>query len=52
MGLDTIRARGSLRVTLGRFTSDDDVDRLLAVLPEAVRSLNPIASHAGFGVRA
>jgi len=51
MGYDTIRARGSLRLTMGRFTSDTDIDRLLAILPEAVASLSSIASHAGFGVR-
>ena len=51
MGFDTIRARGSLRVTMGRFTSDEDIDRLLVALPEAAESLTSIASHAGFGVR-
>jgi cysteine desulfurase len=51
MGFDTIRARGSLRVTMGRFTSDDDIDQLLAALPKAAESLTSIASHAGFGVR-
>ena len=51
MGFDTIRARGSLRVTMGRFTTDDDIDRLLEALPKAAESLTSIASHAGFGVR-
>jgi cysteine desulfurase len=51
MGFDTIRARGSLRLTMGRFTSDDDVDRLLATLPRAAASLTSIASHTGFGMR-
>jgi cysteine desulfurase len=51
MGFDTIRARGSLRITMGRFTSDDDIDQLLAALPKAAESLTSIASHAGFGVR-
>jgi cysteine desulfurase len=45
MGLDPIRARGSLRLSLGRFTSEADVDRLLQVLPDAVQSLRPITSH-------
>ncbi|MGA2470135.1 MAG: cysteine desulfurase family protein [Solirubrobacteraceae bacterium] len=45
MGFDPIRARGSLRLTLGRFNTDADVDRLLDVLPEAVESLRPITSH-------
>jgi cysteine desulfurase len=45
MGFDPVRARGSLRITLGRFNNDADVCRLLEVLPEAVESLRPITSH-------
>jgi cysteine desulfurase len=45
MGFDPIRARGSLRLSLGRFTSEADIDRLLEVLPDAVQSLRPITSH-------
>ncbi len=52
MGFDTIRARGSLRISMGRFTSDEDIDRLLTALPKAAESLKTIATHAGFGVRA
>ena len=52
MGFDTIRARGSLRISMGRFTSDEDIDRLLTALPKAAESLKSIATHAGFGVRA
>ncbi len=51
MGFDTIRARGSLRVTMGRFTTEHDIDHLLEALPKAAESLTSIASHAGFGVR-
>ncbi len=39
MGLDPQQARGSLRITLGRFNTADDVDRLLEVLPATVASL-------------
>ena len=46
MGFDVIRARGSLRITLGRFTTDEDIDRLLEVLPKAVASLRPAAGRA------
>jgi cysteine desulfurase len=49
MGFDPIRARGSLRVTLGRFSTKDEVDHFLDILPGAVASLRPAASHAGFG---
>jgi cysteine desulfurase len=52
MGFDTIRARGSLRISMGRFTSDGDIDQLLTALPKAAESLKSIATHAGFGVRA
>ena len=51
MGFDTIRARGSLRVTMGRFTTEHDIDHLLEALPKAAESLTSIASHAGFGAR-
>lgn len=48
MGFDPIRARGSLRVTLGRFNTEEEVDRFLQILPQAVNSLRPVASYAGF----
>jgi cysteine desulfurase len=48
MGFDAIRARGTLRVTLGRFNTEMEVDRFLQVLPQAVDSLRPVASYAGF----
>ncbi|HMK96811.1 MAG TPA: cysteine desulfurase family protein, partial [Acidimicrobiales bacterium] len=44
MGFDAVRARGSLRVTMGRFTSSADVDRFLDVLPGVVGSLRPVGS--------
>ncbi len=46
MGFDPIRARGSLRVTMGRFTTGADIDRFLEVLPRAVASLRPVGSDA------
>jgi cysteine desulfurase len=48
MGFDPIRARGTLRVTLGRFNTEVEVDRFLQILPQAVNSLRPVASYAGF----
>ncbi len=45
MGFDPIAARGSLRITLGRFNSASDVERLLDVLPRAVASLRPLITH-------
>ena len=39
MGLDPLRARGSLRITLGRFNTMEEADRLLEVFPRAVAAL-------------
>jgi cysteine desulfurase len=44
MGFDPIRARGSLRVTLGRFTTDADIACFLDALPAAVRRMRPVTS--------
>jgi cysteine desulfurase len=44
LGFDTFRARGSLRITLGRFNTMEEAEQLLEVLPGAVRSLRPITS--------
>jgi cysteine desulfurase len=46
MGLDPLRARGSLRITLGRFNTMEEADRLLAVFPRAVAELGK-----GLGIR-
>jgi cysteine desulfurase len=45
MGFDPIQARGSLRVTLGRFNTAAEVERLLQVLPQAVAALRPVATR-------
>jgi cysteine desulfurase len=45
MGFDPIRARGSLRITLGRFNTEADVGRFLEALPEAIATLRPIVTH-------
>jgi cysteine desulfurase len=46
MGFDVFRARGSLRITLGRFNTRSEADRLLEALPAAVRSLRSLTSMA------
>ena len=51
MGYDPFRARGALRVTLGRFNADDEVDRFLAVLPQVVRRLRPITTRSAEPMR-
>jgi cysteine desulfurase len=45
MGFDPIRARGSLRVTFGRFTTEEEIDRFAQVLPRAVANLTPLVTH-------
>jgi cysteine desulfurase len=44
IGRDPVQARGALRVTLGRFTSEEDVAYFLEELRSAVESLRPITS--------
>jgi cysteine desulfurase len=46
MGFDAYRARGGLRITLGRFNTEADVERLLEILPRAVAELSPVTSRA------
>jgi len=43
MGLDATLARGSLRLTLGRENTVEDVDYLLSILPGIVRKLRAIS---------
>ena len=45
MGFDLVRARGSLRITLGRFNTAAEVDRFLNVLPKIAAELRPITSR-------
>ena len=46
MGFDMFRACGSLRITLGRFNTEAEVDRFLEVLPQVAAQLRPITSYA------
>ncbi|MCX7956601.1 MAG: cysteine desulfurase [Endomicrobia bacterium] len=46
IGIDPVVARGSLRFTLGRFTTEEEVDKVIEVLPKVVdkiRKISPIA---------
>ena len=49
MGFDPLKARGSLRISLGRFNTMEEADRFLEVLPRAVASLRPIRRLAKAG---
>ena len=45
LGLDVVTARGSLRLTLGRENTVEDIDHVLRVLPpivEALRAMSPL----------
>ncbi len=49
MGLSAHRARASLRFSLNRFTTEDEIDRALALVPAAVarlRELSPVYARA------
>lgn len=46
MGYDAFRARGSLRITLGRFNQSSDVERFLEVLPRVAAQLRPITTRS------
>ena len=46
IGLNELQARGALRITLGRFNTEEEVDFLLDVLPQALRRLRPVTSVA------
>lgn len=43
LGVDDERARGAIRFSFGRFNTDEDIDRVLEVLPEAVQTLRRLA---------
>jgi len=45
MGLDPVRARGSLRITLGRFNTSAEAARFLDIFPRLAASLRPAFSH-------
>lgn len=45
MGYDPLLARGSLRITLGRFNTDQEVDRFLELFPLVAAGLNKLTSN-------
>jgi cysteine desulfurase len=46
MGFDPIRARGSLRITLGRFNTEAEIDHFLDIFPRIVADLRPITTRS------
>jgi len=49
LGFDPLKARGSLRISLGRMNTREEADRFLEVLPPAVAALRPIRRLAKLG---
>jgi cysteine desulfurase len=45
MGMDSMQSRGSLRITLGRFTTESEVDTFIEALPRAIGNLSPVPAH-------
>jgi cysteine desulfurase len=46
MGMDPVRARGSLRITLGRFNTESEADTFIKVLPRLTDNLRHITSRS------
>lgn len=46
MGMDPVRARGSLRITLGRFNTEAEVEEFLDVLPRLAGEMRPVTSRS------
>ena len=44
IGLNPVQARGALRVTLGRYNTEEEVDYFLDALPKALKTLKSISS--------
>jgi len=45
MGFDLIRSRGSLRISLGRFNTQEEVERFLTLFPAVAASLRQITTR-------
>lgn len=45
LGLSHIQAHGSLRLTLGRYTTEKEIDKVLEVLPKVVENLRKISGY-------
>jgi cysteine desulfurase len=45
MGLKQEEAHGSIRISLGRWTKESEVNYLLKILPEVVKKLREISPH-------
>lgn len=48
MGLDHLEAHGSLRVTLGKYTTEKEINKFLKVLPKIVKRLREVSGNKSF----
>jgi cysteine desulfurase len=48
IGLDHQEANGSLRLTLSRFTTEEDIDYTLKILPDIIKKLRGMSPLGGF----
>jgi len=46
MGFDPVRARGSLRITLGRFNTGQEIERFLEILRQSVADLRSMTTRS------
>jgi len=49
IGLNPVEARGALRITLGRYNTQSEVDYFVECLPSIMKSLRPISSYVQGG---
>jgi Cysteine sulfinate desulfinase/cysteine desulfurase and related enzymes len=45
LGFDPFKAKGGIRITLGRFNTEAEVDEFLDILPQIVQEMHPIISR-------
>ncbi len=49
MGFNPLRARGSLRIALGRFNTDEEIDHFLEIIPQVISSLTSLSTISKTG---
>ncbi len=47
MGFDHLEAHSSLRITLGKYTTEKEIDKFLEILPKIIKKLRKISGAAG-----